>query len=669
MEGMGLTHWGDILAVVAYFVFVLAVGIWSICRPSTGNVKGYFLAGRDMVWWPVGASLFASNIGSEHFIGLAGAGAASGIAISMYELNAIPNLIILSWIFYPIYVAAGVFTMPEYMEKRFSNQRLRIYLSVLALVLYIFTKIAVSIYAGALFIGLALGWNMYLSIAVLLTVTGAYTVLGGLTAVIYTDTLQTVIMLVGSVSLTVLGFERIGGYQELVGLYMNATPAVRDGNSSCGQPRDDAFHLFRDPVQSDNPWPGLIVQSSLGVLWYFSADQVMVQRVLAARNITHAKGGAILSSYLKILPLFLILIPGMMSRALFPDEVACVDPDECLRYCGNRIGCSNIAYPKLVLTLPPTGMKGLLLAVMLSAIMSSLTSVFNSASALFTMDLWRRLRPLAHERELLIVGRVFIVVLCGVSILWIPLVQSSQGGTLFNYIQAVQGYLGTPISALFLLAIFWKRMTEKGAFCGILSGHICGIIRMAMDFSLPAPQCGEEETRPAILYKVHYTYFGMILIIITTGVTVIVSLVTRPVDQKELAGLTWWTRKETPVKRQVPSPDRQQYDTVAYEARDADDNGDVTLPEIKTRGKISVILVGGDTNKDSTEDDSSEQSIRQRCLHLICGVPKNDHSVEEPVGSGPSQNELNEPRKLRMLLNINAGVACVVLAVLWIIFR
>uniref|UniRef100_A0A2C9K5S3 Uncharacterized protein n=1 Tax=Biomphalaria glabrata TaxID=6526 RepID=A0A2C9K5S3_BIOGL len=412
--------------------------------------------------YQVGASLFSSNIGSEHFVGLAGTGAAAGIAMVFYEWNSMFLVVVLAWFFLPVYVSAGVYTLPEFMAKRFGGARLRIYLSCLSLVLYIVTKLAVSIYAGGLFIKLALGWDMYISIAGLLLITGIYTVMGGLAAVIYTDTFQTFIMTVGAVVLSIISFNKIGGYKQLVHRYMMAVPSVTTNvTSSCGRPREDAFHLFRDPVNSDNPWPGILLQSSIGCMWYWCCDQVIVQRSLAAKNLSHAKGGSLLAGYLKLTPLFFMVFPGMISRALYPDVIACVDPVKCQEYCENPVGCSNVAYPKLVLELMPVGLRGLLMAVMLSAIMSSLTSIFNSSATLFTMDLWRRVRNHASERELLIVGRLFILLLCGVAILWIPMVKSSQGGQLFNYIQAVQGYLGTPIGALFLAAILWKRMNER----------------------------------------------------------------------------------------------------------------------------------------------------------------------------------------------------------------
>ncbi|XP_042540781.1 sodium/glucose cotransporter 4 isoform X2 [Dipodomys spectabilis] len=453
-------HAYDIVVVVIYFVFVIVVGIWSSIRASRGTVGGYFLAGRSMSWWPIGASLMSSNVGSGLFIGLAGTGAAGGLAVGGFEWNASCLLLALGWIFVPVYIAAGVVTMPQYLKKRFGGQRIQVYMSVLSLILYIFTKISTDIFSGALFIQMALGWNLYLSTVILLLVTAVYTITGGLTAVIYTDTLQTVIMVGGALVLMFLGFQEVGWYHGLQQQYNQAIPNATVPNTTCHLPRPDAFHMLRDPVNGDIPWPGLIFGLTVLATWCWCTDQVIVQRSLSAKNLSHAKGGSVLGGYLKILPMFFIVMPGMISRALYPDEVGCVDPDVCQTVCGTRVGCSNIAYPKLVMALMPVGLRGLMIAVIMAALMSSLTSIFNSSSTLFAIDIWHRFRKTATEQELMVVGRVFIVVLVVISILWIPIIQSSNSGQLFDYIQAVTSYLAPPITALFLLAIFCKRVTE-----------------------------------------------------------------------------------------------------------------------------------------------------------------------------------------------------------------
>ncbi|XP_029087106.1 sodium/glucose cotransporter 4 isoform X1 [Monodon monoceros] len=538
----GSLHAYDIAVLVVYFVFVIGVGIWSSIRASRGTIGGYFLAGRSISWWPIGASLMSSNVGSGLFIGLAGTGAAGGLAVGGFEWNATWLLLALGWIFVPVYIAAGVVTMPQYLKKRFGGQRIQVYMSVLSLILYIFTKISTDIFSGALFIQMALGWNLYLSTVILLVVTAVYTITGGLTAVIYTDTLQTVIMVGGALVLMFLGFQEVGWYPGLEQRYRQAIPNVTVPNTTCHLPRPDAFHMLRDPVSGDIPWPGLIFGLTVLATWCWCTDQVIVQRSLSAKSLSHAKGGSVLGGYLKILPMFFIVMPGMISRALYPDEVGCVDPDICQRICGARVGCSNIAYPKLVMALMPMGLRGLMIAVIMAALMSSLTSIFNSSSTLFAIDVWQHFRRQATEQELMVVGRVFVVFLVVISILWVPIIQSSNSGQLFDYIQSVTSYLAPPITALFLLAIFCKRVTEPGAFWGLIFGLAVGLLRMTLEFSYPAPACGEADPRPAVLKDFHYLYFALLLCGLTAIVIVTVSLCTAPIPEEKLARLTWWTR-------------------------------------------------------------------------------------------------------------------------------
>nr|XP_009938098.1 PREDICTED: sodium/glucose cotransporter 4 [Opisthocomus hoazin] len=493
----------DIIVVVFYFAFVLTVGIWSSIRASRGTIGGYFLAGRSMTWWPIGASLMSSNVGSGLFIGLAGTGAAGGLAVGGFEWNATWALLALGWIFVPVYIAAGT-----------------------------------DIFSGALFIQISLGWNLYLSTVVLLAVTALYTIAGGLTAVIYTDALQTLIMVLGALVLMFIGFEKVGWYEGLQEKYSTAIPKVIVPNTTCHLPRADAFHLFRDPVTGDIPWPGLIFGLSVLALWCWCTDQVIVQRSLSAKNLSHAKGGSVLGGYLKIFPMFFIVMPGMISRALYPDEVGCVDPDICKRVCGAAVGCSNIAYPKLVIELMPDGLRGLMIAVMMAALMSSLTSIFNSSSTLFVIDIWQRIRRKASEQELMIVGRVFILILVVISILWIPIIQSANSGKLFDYIQSITSYLAPPITALFILAIFCKRINEPGAFWGLMVGLVVGLVRMIIEFIYSTPSCGEEDRRPAVLKDLHYLYFALILCVLTAIVIVLISLCTPPIpEEKESSDL------------------------------------------------------------------------------------------------------------------------------------
>ncbi|XP_039332202.2 sodium/mannose cotransporter SLC5A10 isoform X6 [Saimiri boliviensis] len=531
----------DIIVITVYFALNVAVGIWSSCRASRNTVNGYFLAGRDMTWWPIGASLFASSEGSGLFIGLAGSGAAGGVAVAGFEWHATYVLLALAWVFVPIYISSEIVTLPEYIQKRYGGQRIRVYLSVLSLLMSVFTKISLDLYAGALFVHICLGWNFYLSTVLTLAITALYTIAGGLAAVIYTDALQTLIMVVGAIILTVKAFDQIGGYGELEAAYARAIPSRTIANTTCHLPRADAMHMFRDPHTGDLPWTGMTFGLTIMATWYWCTDQVIVQRSLSARDLNHAKAGSILASYLKMLPMGLIIMPGMISRALFPDDVGCVVPSECLRACGAEVGCSNIAYPKLVMELMPIGLRGLMIAVMLAALVSSLTSIFNSSSTLFTMDIWRRLRPRSGERELLLVGRLVIVALIGVSVAWIPVLQGSNSGQLFIYMQSVTSSLAPPLTAVFVLGIFWPRANEQGAFWGLIAGLVVGAARLVLEFLNPAPPCGEPDTRPAILGSMHYLHFAVALFTLSGAVVVVGSLLTPPPQGGQIENLTWWT--------------------------------------------------------------------------------------------------------------------------------
>ncbi|XP_017313348.1 sodium/glucose cotransporter 5 [Ictalurus punctatus] len=541
----------DIIVIGAYFLLNVAVGIWSSCRVSRNTLSGYFLAGRDMAWWPIGASLFASSEGSGLFIGLAGTGAAGGIAVAGFEWNATYVLLALAWIFVPVYVSCGIVTMPEYLGRRFGGERIRMYMSALSLMLSVFTKISTDLYSGALFIQVCLGWNIYLSTVLMLVVTAFYTIAGGLAAVIYTDTLQTFIMIIGAVILTITAFNKIGGYGNLESVYLQAVPSKIIPNTTCHLPRPDAMHLFRDPVHGDLPWPGMTLGLSILATWYWCTDQVIVQRSLSAKNLSHAKGASIFASYLKMLPMFFIILPGMISRALYPDSVGCVDPEECRKVCGAEVGCSNIAFPKLVIELMPSGLRGLMIAVMMAALMSSLTSIFNSSSTLFTMDIWKKYRRGASEKELLLVGRIVTVILVVISVVWIPILQSANSGQLYVYIQSVTSYLAPPITAIFIMAVFWKRTNEAGAFWGLMVGLTVGVTRMVLEFAFPPPRCGVFDPAPPVLRSVHYLHFAIILCAITVVVTVTMSLLTPAPSEEQIHNLTWWTLRRN-VDRDIP---------------------------------------------------------------------------------------------------------------------
>ncbi|KAK1344499.1 hypothetical protein QTO34_013196 [Cnephaeus nilssonii] len=703
----------DILVIAAYFLLVIGVGLWSMCRTNRGTVGGYFLAGRSMVWWPVGASLFASNIGSGHFVGLAGTGAASGLAVAGFEWNALFVVLLLGWLFVPVYLTAGVITMPQYLRKRFGGHRIRLYLSVLSLFLYIFTKISVDMFSGAVFIQQALGWNIYASVIALLGITMVYTVTGGLAALMYTDTVQTFVILGGAFILMGYAFHEVGGYSGLFDKYLGAMtsltvsedPAVGNISSSCYQPRPDSYHLLRDPVTGDLPWPALLLGLTIVSGWYWCSDQVIVQRCLAGKNLTHIKAGCILCGYLKLMPMFLMVMPGMISRILYPDEVACVVPEVCKRVCGTEVGCSNIAYPRLVVKLMPNGLRGLMLAVMLAALMSSLASIFNSSSTLFTMDIYTRLRPRAGDRELLLVGRcgpsplhprphesaregaerrqgwgegsrwsdgrprrLWVVFIVAVSVAWLPVVQAAQGGQLFDYIQAVSSYLAPPVSAVFVLALFVPRVNEKGAFWGLIGGLLMGLARLI-------PDCVRPSACPALLCGVHYLYFAIVLFVCSGLLTIVISLCTAPIPRKHLHRLVFSLRHSKEEREDLDAEELEgpasapvqngrpehavEMEGEAQPRRWAAELRGAKFPQTNCRASISPRTPTPGTGP------------APRCLLWFCGMSRGGAGSSPP----PTQEEVDaaarrlediseDPRWARVV-NVNALVMMAVATFLW----
>ncbi|XP_039717701.1 solute carrier family 5 member 4 isoform X1 [Pteropus medius] len=624
----------DISVIVIYFLVVMVVGLWAMLKTNRGTVGGFFLADRDMAWWSMGASLFASNIGSGHFVGLAGTGAASGIAIAAFEWNALLLLLVLGWFFVPIYIKAGVMTMPEYLRKRFGGKRLQVYLSVLSLFICVILRISSDIFSGAIFIKLSLGLDLYLAIISLLAITAIYTITGGLASVIYTDTLQTIIMLIGSFILMGFAFAEVGGYESFAEKYMNAIPSIVDGDnltisSRCYTPQADSFHIFQDAVTGDIPWPGMIFGMTIVAMWYWCTDQIIVQRCLSGKNMSHVKAACIMCGYLKLLPMFLMVMPGMISRILYTEKVACVVPSECVKHCGIKVGCTNYAYPMLVMELMPNGLRGLMLSVMLASLMSSLTSIFNSASTLFTMDLYTKIRKQASEKELLIAGRLFIILLIVISILWVPLVQVSQNGQLFHYIEAISSYLGPPIAAVFLLAIFCKRVNEQGAFWGLIIGLVMGLTRMIAEFVYGTESCLAASDCPQIICGVHYLYFAIILFLVSILVILGVSLLTKPIPDIHLHRLCWALRNSTKERIDLDADEKRR--------EEADDDVDEDNPE-ETHGCL------------------------RKAYDLFCGLQNKGPklSKEEKEAQEKKLTDTSEKPLWRSIVNVNAILLLIV---------
>jgi SSS family solute:Na+ symporter len=508
---MGLLDTADWVVIIAYFVAVFVVAFAMTRRAATrSTAEGYFLGGRNSGWFVIGASLFASNIGSEHLVGLAGTAAASGVAVGQFEILASLILLILGWLFVPFYLRSGVFTMPEFLERRYSPAA-RGYLAVVSIFAYVVTKISVTIAAGGIVFETLMGIDFWTGALVVVVATGIYTVFGGLRAVLYTDMLQMFVLLSGAVAVTWFGLQALGGWGAM---YETA------GSSF--------FTLWKPMSDADFPWTGILLGAPILGVWYWCTDQFIVQRVLSARNLDHARRGALFGGYLKLLPLFLFVIPGVIAYALSQQgRLTLGSPDQAL--------------PALIGSLLPAGMKGLVVAGLLAALMSSLSSVFNSCSTLITWDIYKKLRPQASERTLVLVGQIATLLLVLLGLAWIPMMKLISG-QLYHYLQSVQAYISPPIAAVFLLGVFWRRVNASGAIASLLCGFVLGSTRLALELYKP-------HLRPGLLYwysDINFLHFAILLFVVCCAVLVLVSLLAPASPERMLGGLTMQTTSAGP---------------------------------------------------------------------------------------------------------------------------
>ena len=516
----------DWIVLAIYFMVLIGVVWWSSKKQNT--TEDYFLAGRNIGWFAVGASLFASNIGSEHIVGLAGNGAANGMAMAHWELHAWV-MIMLAWVFVPFYYRSGVFTMPEFLERRF-NSKTRWLLSIVSLVAYIFTKVSVTVYAGALVFQTLLPdtfgspenafWVGAFSTVIL---TGIYTVFGGLRAVVYTDTAQAVILLVGSAFITFFGLRELGGWGEL--------------QEVCRQ-NAASFALWRPMSDPDFPWLGILVASPIIGIWYWCTDQYIVQRTLAAKNLTHARRGALWGGFLKVWPVMIFLVPGLIGFALHQKGVITIP----IREDTGKLNGDQI-FPIMVMNLLPVGIRGLVVGGLLAALMSSLSSLFNSCASLFTIDIYEKIRPGTSEKHLVAVGRIATGIIVVLGMMWIPVMPMISKGGLYQYLQSVQGYLAPPITAVFLLGLFWKRINSHGAMWGLSVGFILGMAKLTIQAFFGAGKIENPQFLAAI-GDFNFLYASGVLFALSVLLVVGISLVTRPPDMEKIAGLTYATASE-----------------------------------------------------------------------------------------------------------------------------
>ena len=516
----------DLVIIGIYFLVVFAIGFYFARKERTST--DYFLAGRNIGWFAIGASLFVSNISTEHFIGLAGSGATSGLAVGHFEWLACMILLILGWVFVPFYLRSNVFTMPEFLERRF-NRNCAVYLASISIIAYVFTKISVHLYAAAVVLERVVGWSPLTAAVVLVVATGIYTIAGGLAAVIYTDLVQTLILIAGAVILTFVGLDRVGGFAGL----RAAVPT-------------NYFHMIKPMTDSEFPWTCIFFGAPILGIWYWCTDQVIVQRVLSARDEGHAKAGTIFAGFLKILPVFMLVLPGLIAFALYRDMFKIGANGQVLN--------GDIAYPTLVINLLPTGLVGLMIAALLAALMGAMSSVFNSASTLVTLDFYKKIKPQATERQLVGFGRVMTGVMVLLGLAWVPFIHliSSQ---LYIYLQSVQAYISPPIASCFILGILWTRLNGAGALSSLLTGFVMGTVRFVFEISDRA--AGGRYTSPAIRWVVdmNFLHYAIFMFVVCSLVLIVVSLMTPAPERRKLAGLTFATVDEKIDTVAVPAPD------------------------------------------------------------------------------------------------------------------
>lgn len=512
----------DWIVLGLFLLALVGIVIW-VLKQKEEDTSDYFLAGRDATWIAIGASIFASNIGSEHLVGLAGAGAESGMAMAHWEMHGW-LILMLGWLFVPFYARSKVFTMPEFLEKRY-NAGSRSILSIISLVSYVLTKVAVTVYAGgvvfkdvfnieAVRIGAMEIDFFWVSAIGLVVLTGLYTTFGGMKAVLYTSVLQTPILLFGSIAVLIIGLIKVGGWGEMMEI-VRATPSNEYGDSMAS--------LIRSRHDTDFPWTGVLLGSAIIGFWYWCTDQFIVQRVLSGRDMKQARRGTIFGAYLKITPVFIFLIPGMIAYALNQKGII-------------TLADNDAAFSTLVKELLPMGFKGVVIGGILAALMSSLASLFNSSAMLFTVDFYKKYKPGASEKHYVFIGRIATVVIVILGIAWIP-VMKNLGKVLYEYLQDVQSLLAPGIAAVFLLGIISKKTTPAAGFSGLVIGFILGMTRLVLKIF------GEALNSDGILYTTfvapNWLHYEIVLFVIVILSMIVISYFTKPADFVAIKGLTF----------------------------------------------------------------------------------------------------------------------------------
>ena len=518
----------DAFIILLYFAVILWIARWaSRDKSKEGAAADYFLAGKDQGWLVVGASLFASNIGSEIILGVSGAGARGDMPMANFEILASLVLILLGWVFVPFYLRTGVYTMPEFLEKRYSRA-CRTYLSVVSILAYVITKISLIIFAGALVFE-TIGIPFWTGAIITVIATGFYTVLGGLRAVIYTDMVQAFILLFGTLAVTWFGLHQLGGWEGMMESLDVA--AQQPGNP----PAERFFNLWRPMSDTDYPWTGMLFGAPILGVWYWCTDQYIVQRTLSAKDVSNARKGALFAGYLKLLPVFIFFIPGVIAYALLQQGTIEFSLDN-----------ADQALPALITSFLPVGIKGLAIAGLLAALMSSLSSAFNSSSTLLTIDFYKHYRPNASDKSLVRFGQLATVVLVIVSLGWIPFMRALMGGGIFHYLQSVQAYISPPIAAVFLFGLMYKWINARGAIVALWTGFALGILRLVTEFlSKEGIINVAEDSLLGMMLSINFLHYALVLFIFSTTVLMIVSKTGKPQAEELLSQVTFQKREKS----------------------------------------------------------------------------------------------------------------------------
>lgn len=461
----------DSLIILLSLFIVLAIGLYF--RNKDSNTSEYFLAGRNLGWFAIGISLFATNISSEHFIGLAGSGASRGLAVGQFELIAIFLLILLGWVIVPIYKNLGVSTTPEFLEKIFDRSS-RKFFSGISIFTYIITKILVTLFAGGILFNMIFGWSIFTSAVAIVLLTGVYSLVGGFSAVVKTQVFQGLLLLASTVVLTIYGLVEVGGFSGL----QEKLPS-------------SYFQMFKPISDPDFPWTGIIFGAPIIAFWYWCADHYMVQRVLGSRSIDDARKGTILTAFLKILPLFVLVLPGLITVALYPEAKG------------------DTAYPTLLSSgIIPSGIKGFVIAGFLAAMMSSLSAAFNSIAALYTLDFYKPKHPEASERTLVLVGRLTTIAIVVGVLLIIPFVKIINSH-IYIFLQSTQAFISAPIAAVFLIGLLFKKVDPRSAFKTLLIGEFFGLTRFILELLVKS----EVVNYPPLVAYSHFNYLHFTIIL------------------------------------------------------------------------------------------------------------------------------------------------------------